>query len=201
MKAAVQAKIFAAAFYLHSGSIQKSNLPLGYNFQLSFWLSMCMMLPKPKLSNLPFTNYLLNVIMSCKHTTPFFLCFSYICHLSLGAHSILLDTFWSLWHTTGHIFRFQSWLPSPVPNFQSIQIWLFLCRLGSRSVIKFWCSRNRLQLISKTMFVFFFCFTEPYIFITTIFSCFISVRMLRQLIFSSRISQSQFCVQYGGGDQ
>ena len=72
MKAAVQAKIFAAAFYLHSASIQKSNLPLGYNFQLSFWLSMCMMLPKPKLSNLPFTNELLNVIMSCNHTTPFF---------------------------------------------------------------------------------------------------------------------------------
>ena len=36
MKAAVQAKIFAAAFYLHSGSIQKSNLPLGYNFSFPF---------------------------------------------------------------------------------------------------------------------------------------------------------------------
>ena len=158
MKAAVQAKIFAAAFYLHSGRISLIKFAFGLQFSV-FLLTFnvtCMMLPKPKHSNLPLTNELLNVIMSCKHTTPFFLCFSYICHLSLGAHSILLDTFWSWWQTTGHISRFQSWLPSPVPNFQSIQTWLFLCRLGSRSVIKFWCSRNRLQPISKKMFILFF---------------------------------------------
>jgi len=140
----------------------------------------------------------MNVIMSCKHTTPFF-CVSptFVIFLweliaffwtHFGVYDRLLDTF----------LDFN--LGCPVPNFQSIQIWLFLCRLGLRSVIKFWCSRNRRQLISKKMFILFF-FTEPFIFITTIFSCFISVRMLRQLVFSSRLSQSQFRVQYGGGDQ